>query len=112
MRKKRSTHFLEVRNAILAGGEQKKKQPPERIEMSNARWGIGNNVPVMCSTSHAQAVAGMAVVLAQWLIFVSLWSSAGRCGARRAVFPPFSFKKRTTPNKKCTTTSQARNGLN
>ena len=58
--------------------------------MSNARWEIGNNVPVMCSTSQAQAVAGMAVVLAQWLIFVQFvefgWALWGPQGGFSAVF--------------------------
>ena len=58
--------------------------------MSNARWEIGNNVPVMCSTSQAHAVAGMAVVLAQWLIFVEFvefgWALWGPQGGFSAVF--------------------------
>jgi hypothetical protein len=44
----------------------------------------------MCSTSQAQAVAGMAVVLAQWLIFVEFvefgWALWGPQGGFSAVF--------------------------
>jgi len=44
----------------------------------------------MCSTSQAQAVAGMAVVLAQWLIFVEFvesgWMLWGPQGGLSAVF--------------------------